>query len=138
MVALPEHVHCVSAKRKPYYYFHPYGDKKNADRRVWLPGDSRDPTYGEVYLRLSGQTQGSKETQLFTLPALIAKHKGSPELVRKKENTNNINKVHLRFIGDNGAGCVWQSRALGLDCRVKPDQGSDRRGRHAQRPGRTR
>jgi hypothetical protein len=39
MLALPEHVHCVKARGRLYYYYHPGRGTSKAGERIRLPSD---------------------------------------------------------------------------------------------------
>jgi integrase len=107
VVALPEHVHRVTAKGKTYLYYHQGRGTKNAGKRVRLPDDPNDATFWEAYTRLSGQERVIEQVRPFTFSALIEAYKASPEFARKKQSTKNLNLPHLQLIEE-----IWGPRLV--------------------------
>jgi hypothetical protein len=108
MVALPEGVHRVVAKGKPYYYFHPGRNTTSAGKRVRLPDDPGAPSFWEAYKRLSGRPEPAAVLpRSGTFLALIAAFKGSPEWKARAESTRKLNELHLGVIAD-----LWGERLV--------------------------
>lgn len=100
VIALPEHVHCVTAKGKSYYYFQPGRGSRCPGKRVRLPNDPRDPKFWEEYDALTGKTEKINKVLPNTFSALIASYKVSPEFAGKASSTKSLNELHLTAIDD--------------------------------------
>jgi integrase len=107
MVALPEHVHAVTAKGKTYFYYHPGRGTKNTGKRVRLPNDPRDPAFWEMYARLGGNMQAEVKPAPFTFEALIAGYRASPEFAKRKPRTRVEYERHMATISG-----VWGPRLV--------------------------
>jgi len=82
-VSLPSHVHCVTARGREYFYFHPFRGTKRTGQRVALPGAPADangapnPSWWAAYRALAGEPEPCARPGTFA--ALIPAYKDSPE-----------------------------------------------------------
>lgn len=87
-IALPDHVHCVKARGKLYYYYHLHRGTNQAGERVRLPNDPRSSEFWHVYDKLVGQHElSAPKPAAGTIDALIAAYKAAPEFGQKSAKT---------------------------------------------------
>jgi integrase len=90
-VALPAHVHAVTARSKEYYYYQSFRGTARQEERIKLPGlpfdryGTPDPAWWQAYRAASGETEKGPRTGSFA--ALIAAFKESPEWRELSEAT---------------------------------------------------
>lgn len=108
MVALPEHVHRVMARGKPYYYYHPNRNSKIPGQRVRLPNDPESAEFWQAYERLAGKPfQPQITARNGTFDALIDAYRASPEYSRKAKGTRENQDRDLKLIGE-----IWGERLV--------------------------
>ena len=101
ILALPEHVHCVKARGRLYYYYHPGRGTTKAGQRVRLPDDPRSSEFWQAYESLiqqaldeaSGPAPGSVD-------ALIEAYLASPDFTCKSAKTQKEYTRYLQTIGE--------------------------------------
>jgi integrase len=98
VVALPEHVHCVKAKGKLYYYYHLGRGTTKAGKRVRLPNDPNLPEFWQAYDRLISQQPEETGPAPWTIDALINAYKLSPDFSAKSQRTQKEYERYLQMI----------------------------------------
>lgn len=98
MVALPEHVHCVKAKGKLYYYYHPGRNTVRVGERIRLPNDPNLPEFWQAYDRLTNEQPEETGPAPWTVDALIDAYKRSPEFSTKAQSTQKEYERYLQMI----------------------------------------
>lgn len=114
MLALPEHVHKVTAKGKTYYYFHPGRGTTAAGTRIRLPDDPSSTAFWAEIERLTGTPMPNDiRPAAWTFSALIADYKASPEFAKRTPKTQDEYRRHMVTIER-----IWGARLVrGLKAR---------------------
>jgi hypothetical protein len=116
-VKLPPHVHAVTARGKPYYYFQPHRATARERERVKLPGDpsNADGTpnaeWWDFYRKCAGEPAPKVAADSFS--ALIAAYKASPEWRQLSAKTQQTYNSYLVEIEHKSGGL----RAAGVEAR---------------------
>ena len=100
-IKLPPHVHCVTARGKPYYYLQRNRGTGKASERIRLPDDPRQPEWWDEYRRLMQLPAPTIKADTFE--HVIKVYRDSPDFKELADATRSNYERYLAVILDKWA-----------------------------------